>query len=154
MIAGVGHNNPPADTLEDLASDNDIDIRNLMIADRALHCICYVCNKVDPLMAQVKRAGGDYYSVRNLWLWAMSPHIPNNQLARISRLNRKTVTSYVQQVEKHKERNGLLGGFCDMIADMVEPLPGIVDDASEALADFAVEAAIDRMRKAVDGLGR
>lgn len=136
-----------------LDEEDAIDPRCAQIAWTALQCICIIA-KTDAYATQVKKAGGEYYSVRNLWLWAMKPHIPNNQLARIAKLNRKTVTGYIQQVDRHASRNGLLNCFTEMIADLVEPIPGLVDDASEAIADMAVEAALDRVRKAVDVLGR
>ena len=142
--ATLGHNGGPA-----LDAELDtIDPRHLLVAWRALRAICAAIGEDDHHRVQAKRQGGDALSIRNLWLWAMASHIPNNVIAKISTLNRKTVTLYVQQVERHAERNGLLRSFCDMVADMVEPIPGIVDDAQEALADFAVEASIDRVKKA------
>lgn len=150
MTTMLGHNGGPPleDDLDALAP------RHLLIADRALKTICVAVGEYDPILAKAKRQGGDHLSIRNLWLWAMQSggHIPNNVLAKIASLNRKTVTTYVQQIEKHAERNGLLRGFFDMIADMVEPIPGIVDDASEALADMQVEAAMDRVKGAVNML--
>lgn len=149
-VEAIGANGPPS---LDLA-DADIDGRAILIAGRALKIVCAALGGIEIEMVLLKKAGGEYMQVRNLWLWAMRPHISRVELAAITRLNEKTITQYCKQLETHIERNGLLAGFCDMIADMVEPLPGIIDDGAEALADMAVEAAIDRVRKSVDGLRR
>lgn len=144
----IGANRGPP--LED---DRPTNWRYVAIAARALNVICSAIEK-HPRFKESKKQYGDALSIRNLWLWAMQNgrHIPNNVLAEIAQLNRKTVTGYVQQLETHGERNGLLRGFFDQIADLCEPIPGIVDDAEEALADMALEASIDRVRKSTDAL--
>lgn len=148
-IAGIGHNFPPAgDPLEDMRP------RSVLIAERGLYVICAALTSVSPQMVALKKTGGEAMHVRNLWLYAMSAHIPRGELSRIANLNPKTVTTYRKQMDEWADRNGLLRGFYDMILDMVEPIPGIVDDAQEALADMAVEASLDRMRKSVDALAR
>lgn len=145
----VGANGgPPLDDIE------GIDYRSLQIAARGLEVICAAWGRNDAWLCKVKKAGGEHMDIRNTWLWAMSPHLSRKDLATIAKLNEKTVTTIRKQVDDHAERNGLLRGFYDMIADMVEPLPGIVDDGNEALADMAVERALDRVRKSVDALGR
>ena len=150
-LAGIGHNGAPPDVIPD---DARIDARNILIASRGLHVICAAIGNIDPQYVTLKKAGGEYMHVRNLWLFAMSSHIPRGQLSAICRLNPKTVTTYRKQMEEWADRNGLLRGFYDMILDMVEPIPGIVDDARDALEDMRIEAALDRVRKSVDGLTR
>lgn len=136
-------------------ADDAIDPRSLMIAARGLDTICAALGRTSEAeFALAKKAGGERMMIRNLWLWAMRPHIPRTELCAISKLNPKTITTYQRQIDEHADRNGLLYGFFGMIADLVEPLPGLVDDSTEALADMAVEAALDRARKAVDGLAR
>lgn len=150
-VYGPGHNGPPADLIPD---DTSITPRNVLIAARALNVICEAIGNLEPSLALMKKAGGEHMHVRNLWLYAMAGHMTRSELAAISRLNPKTITLYRKQMDDWGERNGLLRGFYDMIADMVEPIPGIVDDARDALEDMAIEASLDRMRKSVDALAR
>lgn len=143
----VGANGGPP--MEDEAER--LEKRHKAIAQRSMKVICDATG-FDILDA--KKQHGEAFFVRNLWLWAMQNgrHLPNNVLARIANLNRKTVTGYVQQLERYAERNGLLRSYFDQIADLVETLPGLVDDSEEAFADMALEAAIDRVKKSVDVL--
>lgn len=128
--------------------------RNILIANCGLRVICAALNSVGPEFVALKKTGGAAMHIRNLWLYAMSAHIPRGELSRIAQLNPKTVTTYRKQMDEWADRNGLLRGFYDMILDMVEPIPGIVDDARDALEDMAIEAALDRVRKSVDVLAR
>jgi len=151
-VEAIGANGPPADLIPD---DCSLTPRNVLIASRALGVICKALGGgLEPELALMKKAGGEHMHVRNLWLYALSTHIPRSEISTIARLNPKTITLYRKQMDEWGERNGLLRGFYDMIADMIEPIPGLVDDATEALADMAVEAALDRIRKSVDGLAR
>lgn len=147
-VEAIGANgSPPLDPLE-------FEPRNVLIANCGLRVICAALNSASPEIVALKKTGGNAMHVRNLWLYAMARHIPRGELSRIAQLNPKTVTTYRKQMDDWAERNGLLRGFYDMILDMVEPIPGIVDDARDALEDMAIEASLDRIRKSADALAR
>ena len=115
---------------------------------KILTCVSHVLES-EAVRVLMKRQPMETRHTRMLVCWAAYPHIPQVEMAAITTLNRSTLRDDYEAVENWRARNTMFRELTDMIADHVEPIPGIHKFKDDLMEEMRLEALADREARAL-----
>lgn len=133
----IGHNGGPPLDEERVGALTSEHVRLVRVA---LTIICTICDEADqaaPLERLKPFAGRTRpQMIRRMLFVALEGHMPVWALARIAGCDRRTISRERNVAALQANENGLIRETLEMLRDLVEPLPALLDNAGETIEDM------------------
>lgn len=118
-----------------------VDIKQAIFAQRALRIVCVALDaSYKQAVTAVPHQPISNTAVRAVFSYCMRNHMPLVRIARILDMDPKTIGNDCRAVERALTLSPTLEDTLDMLADLIEPLPGLVENGARF-----VECLIDAL---------